>query len=144
MEKEISWKAFEYEFTPRSANWFWTVWILSFSIFFTAYLLANILFGILVLIIAFSISIFASRRPDLIIITLTPKKIIIGKKEIDLENFESFNLSKKNIILKSIKKFSPYTIIPLGAEVDREEIKEYLLEQLIQEDLQEPLGFNLF
>ena len=114
------------------------VWILAFGIFFTAYFFSNILFGIFILISAFSISIFASRKPNLIQISLTPKKIIIANKEIDYENLESFWIENSpnptngqgKILLKSIKKTSPYIIIPLNSKVDIEEIKEYLLEHL--------------
>lgn len=130
MQEEINWEAFEYEYKPRSADWFWVVWILALGISFTAYFFSNTLFGIFILISAFSISIFASRKPNLIKISLTPKKIIIANKEIDYEDLESFWIENTKILLKSIKKTSPYIIIPLNSEIDIREIKEYLLEYL--------------
>jgi len=137
MQKEISWKAFEYEYKPKSPNWFWVIWILSLGIFFTSYLFSNILFGIFILISAFSISIFASRRPNLIKIVINSKKIIIHNKEFNFETLESFWIKDNKILLKSLKKTSPYILIPLNLEVDTEEIKEYLLEHLEEEELSE-------
>ncbi len=137
MEKNISWKAFEYEYKPKSANWFWVVWILAFGIFWTAYTFSNILFGIFILISAFSISIFASRKPNLININLSSEKITIGNKIFNFESLESFWIENNKILLKSRKKISTYIIIPLNPEVDTEEIKEYLLERLKEEKLKE-------
>ena len=137
MEKELSWETFEYEYKPKSANWFWVVWILAFGIFWTAYLFNNTLFGIFILISAFSLSLFASRRPNLIKVTINSEKIIIHTKEINFETLESFFIKNNKILLKSIKKTSPYIIIPLNSEVDTEEIKEYLLGHLEEEELQE-------
>ena len=137
MEKNISWKAFEYEYKPKSANWFWVVWILAFGIFWTAYTFSNILFGIFILISAFSISILASRKPNLININLSSEKITIGNKIFNFESLESFWIENNKILLKSRKKISTYIIIPLNPEVDTEEIKEYLLERLKEEKLKE-------
>ena len=113
------------------------VWILAFGIFWTAYTLSNILFGIFILISAFSISIFASRKPNLININLSSEKITIGNKIFNFESLESFWIENNKILLKSRKKISTYIIIPLNPEVDTEEIKEYLLERLKEEKLKE-------
>ena len=144
MQKEVSWQAFEYEYKPKSANWFWVVWILAFGIFFTAYLFTNILFGILILTSAFCISIFTSRKPNLIKISLTPTKITIGNKEIDIQNIESFWIKNQKILLKPIKKISPFTIIPLNPKIDKKEIKEYLLEYLEEVEHQESIFQIIF
>ena len=143
--EEITWQAFEYDYKPKSANWFWVVWILAFGIFWTAYTFSNILFGILVLVGTFSISLFASRKPDLINIILNNQEIIIHNKRYDLKNLESFwiednpNLvqGQRKILLKSKRKTSPYIIVPLNSNVDTEEIKEYLLQYLEETEHQE-------
>ncbi|MCK4918605.1 MAG: hypothetical protein KAS02_02385 [Candidatus Pacebacteria bacterium] len=149
MDKEIQWKAFEYDFSPKSANWFWVVWILTFGFSFMFYLSGNILFGILILITAFSISIFASRKPDLITIKIISEKIIIKNKEINLKKLESFWIEKNSdsinknkqgkILIKPLKKLSPYIIIPLGLETDIDQIRNYLLRYLIEEELHESI-----
>jgi hypothetical protein len=137
MQEEITWEAFEYEYKPKSTNWFWVIWILALGIFFTAYTFSNILFGIFVLVGVFSISIFASRKPNLIKVTLTDEEIIIYNKKYNFETLESFWIENNKILLKSKRKTAPFIIIPLNPQVDIEEIKEYLLERLEEEKLQE-------
>ncbi|MCK5285642.1 MAG: hypothetical protein KAJ58_00220 [Candidatus Pacebacteria bacterium] len=139
MENEISWEAFEYEFNPKSNNWFWVIWILALGLSVMFYLLGNIVFGILILVAVFSISVFASRKPDLMIIRLNSKKIIIKNKEIDLDDLESFWIENQKILFKSLKKLSPYIIIPLSSRADVEEIRDYLLEYLEEEELHESI-----
>ncbi len=141
--KEISWKTFEYEYKPKSTNWFWVVWILAFGIFWTTYTFSNILFGIFILISAFSISVFASRKPNLIEISITDKEIRVENKIISYKILESFWIENQKILLKSKKKTSPLIIIPLDSEVDIENIKEYLLTRLEEEELHESF-FQVF
>ena len=87
---------------------------------------------------------FYSRKPNLIKISLTPTKITIGNKEIDIQNIESFWIKNQKILLKPIKKISPFTIIPLNPKIDKKEIKEYLLEYLEEVEHQESIFQIIF
>jgi len=135
----MQWKAFEYEYREHSNNWFTSVWIIAFAIFITTYLQNNVLFGILILLFAFSASIFATRRPNLIRIYLNHEEIQIADKNIDLRTIYSFCIDENKILLKSRQKTKALIIIPLEPQVDREEIKEYLIESLKEEELHESI-----
>ncbi|MCK4386890.1 MAG: hypothetical protein KAV41_02290 [Candidatus Pacebacteria bacterium] len=159
MVSEIKWKAFEYKYRHKGADWYWCLWILALGAFITSYIFNNILFGIFILLSAFSLSLYASKRPSLINFTLSEKGILINDKLIpysDLESFwvadspnppgvdgSSFAKSMEDkqgkILFKAKKKTSPYIIIPLPKDtVDAEEIKEYLLKRLKEVEHREP------
>ncbi|MCK5021891.1 MAG: hypothetical protein KAR54_01425 [Candidatus Pacebacteria bacterium] len=130
---EINWQAFEYEYNSKSTNWFWMVWILAFSIAMTAYLFNNLLFGVFVLVGAFSVSLFASRKPSLISFSLSKKGVLIKNNLIPFSTLESFWIEEdinNKILFKSEKKTSPYIVIPLDKEIDINEVRRYLLEYL--------------
>jgi len=51
----IEWDAHEYEHRERSPDWFWAVGIISVSVAVAAVIFGNIIFGILVIIAAFTL-----------------------------------------------------------------------------------------
>ena len=155
MSHKINWQALEYEYKPKSADWFWTVWIVASGATIASFLLNNILFGIFILLSAFSVSIYASKKPSLINFSLSEKGISINNKLISYSALESFWITEDlnptdrqdpdpaderspkpaigqgKILFKAKRKTSPYISIPLTKKViDSEEIKEYLLKHL--------------
>ena len=61
--KEIKWETWEYEYIPKSNNWFWVVGIITIGLATASVLLDNILFAIFVALAGFTISLYASRKP---------------------------------------------------------------------------------
>ena len=145
MQEELKWQAFEYEYKDKSADWFWVVWIISFSIAVTAYLFNNILFGIFIIISAFSLSIYASRKPSLLNFKLSEKGISINDKLILIKSLKSFWIEDDlKIILQAKSKATPYIIIPLNKSLDINKIREYLLKELEEEEHHETLSQKIF
>lgn len=146
MASEIKWKAFEYKYRHKSTDWYWCLWILALGAFITSYISNNILFGIFILLSAFSLSLYASKRPSLINFILSEKGISINDNLIPYSDLESFwvandpaSVGQDKILFKAKKKTSPYIIIPLPKDaVDAEEIKEYLLKRLKEVEHREP------
>jgi hypothetical protein len=113
------------------------------------------LFGIFILLSAFSLSIYASRRPDLLKFSISKKGFLVGTKLLPFSSFISFwvedednnssdNNKQRKIILRAKNKTVPYVIIPLDGEVDTEEIREYLLKHLEEKEHHEPLSQRIF
>ena len=139
MSHEINWQAPEYEYKPKSADWFWTVWIVAIGATIASFLLNNILFGIFILLSAFSVSIYASKKPSLINFSLSEKGISINNKLILYSTLESFWVTedpnptdgRRKILFKAKRKTSPYISVPLTEKtIDSKEIKECLLKHL--------------
>lgn len=145
MSEEINWQAFEYEHQTKSADWFWIIWILAIGIAITAYLFNNLLFGIFILISAFCLSLYASRKPSLLNFTISEKGILINEKLIPFISLKSFWIEDdKKIIFQANRKTAPYIIIPLDDSVSIKYLREYLLKQLEEVEHVEPLTQKIF
>ena len=134
---KIEWDAHEYEHKERSSDWFWAVGIISVSVAVTAVILGNIIFGILVLISAFALSLFANRLPSTIHMIVDEKGVTRSKALYPYSTLKSFWIDMehphKKIILRSEKMFMPLIVIPLGDNTDVEEIHENISSMLSEE-----------
>ncbi len=127
----IKWEAPEYEYIPKSPNWFWSVGIIAVAIAVASVLLGNALFAILVLLAGFSVILFASRRPRKIWFSLTVQGIQIDNRLFPYENIRSFWIHydpphKKMLSIELKKIFMPGMLIPLS-DNDPNVIREHLL-----------------
>lgn len=137
MEK-INWKAPEYIHTEKNSDWYWIVGIITISIALIAIILNNIIFAILIIVSMFTLTLYASRRPENIDIEINEKGISVGQTYYPYGNLESFWVETKDkfprIIILPKKTVSSYIII-LIKDADPEEIRDFLsnyLEEVIQ------------
>lgn len=133
----MEWEAHEYEHKHRSQDWFWAVGIISVSIAVAAVIFGNVILGILILVGAFSLTIFANRPPSIQHVILDESGITRGKIHYPFQTLESFWIdsqhSHKKIILKSEKTFMPLIVIPIGEGVDMDQIHDILIQFLEEE-----------
>ena len=127
----IKWEAPEYEYRPKSPNWFWSAGIISAAVAAASVLLGNILFAILVLLAGFSVILFGGRRPKIIWFSLTAQGIQIGDRLFPYDNIRSFWIHydppyKKILSIELKKVFMPMMLIPL-ADNDPNVIREHLI-----------------
>ncbi|MDP2642101.1 MAG: hypothetical protein Q8P21_02325 [bacterium] len=134
---KIEWDAHEYEHKERSPDWFWAVGIIAISIAIASVIFGNIIFGILVLIGAFALSLFANRPPGTIHIVVDERGVTRAKVRYPYDTLESFWIDTDHphnkIIIRSKKMFMPLIIVPLGESVDVEELHENLSQFLAEE-----------
>ena len=143
MNKEIiQWKAYEYNHREKSSDWFWAVGIIAFSAAAAAVIFNNIIFAIFIILSAFTLSMYAARKPLLINIELNDKGIVVDKYMYPYQNIEKFCMTERQfgnvLIIKSIKKTLPYTSISTE-QIDPDEIREYLSHHLKEEEMTEPI-----
>ena len=137
----FKWSAQEYEYFPKSADWFWIVSILAAAVFAASIILGNFLFGILALVSGVAIILYGVRKPRNITFLITVRGVQIGSKFYPYENLESFWLHydpphKKELSLKSKKIFMPYIQIPLG-DTDPNVVRDFLLKFTKEKEHQE-------
>ncbi len=138
----MQWKAYEYNHQEKSSDWFWAIGIIAFSAAAAAVIFNNIIFAIFIILSAFTLSMYAVRKPSIINIELNDKGIITGKNIYFYQTLEKFWVARKKygniIILKSKKSIFPYVTI-MAEQVDSEEIREYLSQHIEEEEMTEPL-----
>lgn len=132
---KIEWDAHEYEHKERNQDWFWAVGIIAVSVAIASIIFGNVIFGILVLIGAFTLTLFANRAPEKIHITVNERGVARGNIFYSYSTLESFWIdtehSHPKIILKSQKMFMPLIIIPLGV-IDVDNLHDNLSKHLTE------------
>lgn len=142
MEQDyIKWKAYENNDIEHPDDWYWALGILSVAFALTSVILGNIIFGVLIIVSAFSIALHAKRPPEMYEFELNPKGVRINDKIYLYQTLEAFWIEEEfnpQIILRSSKKLMPYIFIPLGDEnVDL--VRNYLIQVLEEEPMRESL-----
>ena len=138
---KLSWKTIEYLHSEKTRDWYWIVAIITVSIALVSIILNNLIFAILIIISSFTLSLFASRRPEIIDVEIDNVGLSVGPTEYPYKELESFWVETREanpkIILKSKKVFSPFIVV-LIHDVEIEEIHKALLQHLPEEEHVEP------
>lgn len=141
MEK-ISWQTHEFHYREKSSDWYWIVGIVAVSVAIIAIILNNIIFAILILVSAFTLSLFATKKPNFVEITLDKDAVTIGNNRHPYSMFDSFWIETRDdvprIIFKPKKIYVPLLVI-FTEDVSLEKIREVLSNSLSEEELTEPL-----
>ncbi|NQV93095.1 hypothetical protein HQ403_01195 [Candidatus Kaiserbacteria bacterium] len=145
----ISWQGYEYTHHEKSSDWFWALGIVALSSAITAIIFKNILFALLLLIGAFTVALFAAKRPHLIHFEITRRGVTIDDALYPFSTLESFWIDEDehghhSLILKSQRLIMPYVVIPLDESVQFEDIRNILLIKLEEEEMQEPTSHKIF
>jgi hypothetical protein len=155
----LSWQAHEFEYRPKSADWYWALWIITVAIAVISILLNDILLGLLVIIGAFAISLLSNNPSPLLHYEITASGIRIGPKLYPYDTLQSYNIDEfeitdnddgsttdlniiqhgqSKLIVKSRKLFMSLIIIPLS-DMRSDNVNAILEKYLPREsDLHEP------
>lgn len=143
------WEAHEYYFQAKTTDWYWAVGIIGVSIATISIIYGNVLFAMLVLISTFALSIFASKEPPLVRFEINKSGILIGRTLFPFGTLDSFWVEDNKhlghpsqLFIKSKKVMVPLIAIPLEG-MDPEDIRDFLLDHLLEDQHAEPLGQKL-
>ncbi|MES2087976.1 MAG: hypothetical protein V4467_03205 [Patescibacteria group bacterium] len=139
----LEWEAYEYNYTEKSADWYWAVGIIAVSVAITAVLFNNVLFAIFIILSLCTLMLYANRKPNLLPIKLDNRGIQEGKIRYLYSSIESFCVEDQHvehkIILKSKKKLLPYIVIPIR-DIPADTVHDHLKKYLPEEEHSEPLA----
>lgn len=126
-----NWQDFEYEYFEKSAEWFWSIIVLSLAAAVASFILDNFLFGILAVVSGVALALFGVKKPRFINFEITARGVCVEDKIFLYEELESFWVHydppfTKFLSLKSKKILMPYIQIPMG-DADPNAIREILL-----------------
>ena len=147
--KDLEWKTIEHHHEEKSSDWFWILGIISLATAILAVYFGNILFAIVILLSTFTIVLFIHTKHQEIDVSINKKGIRIDKILYPYTNLESFWIDEEEefdhvqtqLLVKSQKVLQPLIIIPIPDEVDLEDLKNYLLSYIDEEEMKEPF-FN--
>ena len=139
---KISWKTHEYLHSQKTTDWYWMVAIVTISIALISIILNNVIFAILIIVSSFTLSLFASIKPEIVDVEIGPAGVTMGKTRYPYSNLDSFWIETRDahprIIIKSKKVFMPFLVLFLS-EADPEKIHPILMQHLPEEEHIEPL-----
>lgn len=148
MSDSIEWKAPEYSYRERSGDWFWAVGIIAASLAVTAVLLGDALFAVVILIAAFTLAMYAKRKPRLVKFEVGERSIRAGQSSYPYATLAAFWVeeftSPPKLIFKSKKITMPHIILPIDAEtVSPPALRQFLAKRLPEEEMMEPLSLKI-
>ncbi|MEK7209045.1 MAG: hypothetical protein AAB677_02190 [Patescibacteria group bacterium] len=134
---QFTWETLEYEHYEKSPNWFWAIGLGGAMLILVAILMKNFLLAILLLLATFALILHGGKRPDKITVAIGRQGVQVRHLLYPFKTLRSFwvhdHLPIKKITLRSDKAFMPHLHLPLGDEVDHEEVRLFLLEHLPEE-----------
>ncbi len=143
--KSIEWKALEHEHQDHSQEWFWAVGIIAAASAILALYFQNIILAILIVIAAFASILQAHTPPRIMQYRISRRGVQAGSTMYPFTSLQSFWVIDEEIndriIIRSQKMMMPYIVIPFDStKTDPDEIRNYLLEYLDEEEMEEPLS----
>lgn len=143
VKESVEWQAFEYHHHEKSSDWYWALGIIAIALCVTAILLGNILFAIVIVLSAFTLALYANRKPRRITVRLTSTSIHLGEESYSYGEIDSFWMEDRDhsprIIFKSIKSTSPFIIFPVEG-VSSDHVREFLGKYIPEVEHEEPFS----
>jgi len=143
MQAEIRWQAPEFITYEKGTDWYWAVGVIAITLAVAAILFGNILFSLVIIIGTAALSMQASRDPEIREFAVGDRGVQIDDTLYPYSSIISFwvenNPHEQKLLLQSEKMWMPYIVMPI-AEVDPEEVRNFLINYLPEEEHQEPLS----
>jgi hypothetical protein len=143
------WETNEYFFQEKTSDWYWSVGIIGVSIAILSAIFGNGLFALLLLLSTFALALFGSKKPNILRFEVSKKGIMIGNTLYPFGTLDSFWVEDNRhinrpskLIIKSRKIIVPLIAIPLD-DVNPEDVRDFLLDHLLEDHHIEPLGQKL-
>lgn len=143
MQEEIRWHAPEFITYEKGTDWYWAVGVIAITLAVAAIIFGNILFALVIIIGAVALSMQASRDPEIREFVVTDRGVQVDDTLYPYSSLVSFwvenNPYEQKLLLQSEKMWMPYIVAPI-AEVDPEEVRNFIIQYLPEEEHQEPLS----
>lgn len=141
----IRWKAREYHFRKKSADWYWILWggtlLISAVVY---YFFDDPIFATLIVFLGLLFTLIGNKRPKIRKYAVNEKGIYLadGKEFISFDELSSYNIlhEEGKIIFDFKKKFKPIVELPFEKSQSVKKLDEFLSSKLSKnEDLFIPL-----
>lgn len=134
-QKEISWRAAEYDHSTRSLLWYFWLIAIVVSLAAFAFWQRNFFFGVFVILAGTMIAFFSRRRPQVFEFKISENGVFVSDKiSFDYDDLESFFVRDRpghldEIVLKKKTRINPFVKIPIDSKL-AEKAKEILAEKI--------------
>jgi c-di-AMP phosphodiesterase-like protein len=140
----IQWSFPEYRHQKKGADWFWAIGIIAIVVFIISLLYNNILFALFILIAAFTLMMYAAKKPKTLVFSINTRGVHVGNAEYSFHTLKSFWIhqypTEDILIIESETWLVPYLHIPIASEISTEHIREIFLDILPEKEHHESLS----
>ena len=137
---EIHWEAEEFAYHPKDSQWFITAGIVALGVFVSLLILKNVFGAATILLFFIIIYLYATKKPDIIPVTINTRGVAVKNKLAPYSNIASFWILYeppiKELILIRKEHFTPKITIPLGT-ANPIEVRNILLANAVKEKEEE-------
>ena len=145
--RSVYWEAPEHTHIEKSPDWFWLLGIIAVTAAIVSIIFHNILFAIVILLGAITMSLVGHKRPRIIPYEVSNRGVRIDNTLYPYATLDSFYLDEDapldpQLLLKSKKLFAPLLILPIPEE-HADLIDSMLAERLPEEHIEEPFANRL-
>lgn len=149
MQPILEWLSPEHHFDKKDNDWYWILGIITLASSVLAFYFDNFLFGVLIIVAGVTIGILSYKETKQVEVKIVTKGIILGRQFYPWLSYRSFwiedeHIHGNRILLHPLGSFTPLVIIPIGDDVDLNEVRDILLEFLEEEYLQESIIHKWF
>ena|SRR3989338_8722394 len=133
---QIEWATYEYEHHEKTPDWYWALGVIALGLIVVAFIFKNFLFAIIIIIGAFTMALYASRRPEIVNITLSPRGVKIKNRMFPYQNIKSFWIEydppyQKELIIEADRLALP------KISVDMEDVDPLLVRNFLKQFIRE-------
>jgi len=140
----LEWSALSHEHKDdKGQDWYWALGLIVVSVAIASILLGNVLFALLVIMAAVALGLSVNQKPGLNDYTINTRGISINGLLYPYKNLEAFWIDETRpgdnvLILDTQKTLMPHLIIKIPDSVSTNDVQDYLLDYLPEEELYEP------
>lgn len=141
----LRWNAHEHAHFERGSDWYWALGIIAVATAITAIIFADVLFGILIIVAAFTMALISRTPPRDIEFEISEKGIRIDNVVHPYKEIIAFWVEKDSdplLLIDTIKVMTPNLIIPLEG-VDPNAVRSHLLKHVKEVEMKEPLAHKI-
>lgn len=140
----VEWEAAEFEPNEKGSDWYWALGIVAIAGAVAAIVLGNTLFGVVILLGASTMLLFAGREPNVVHFGITQRGVRIGNKLYPYSTLKAYYIDEEHahgpqLLVESERMFMPILVLPIPEE-HLDDIDDILATRLPEEHLEEPLA----
>jgi len=140
----FEWETLEYQSKERPQDWYWAVAVIVVALAIASFIFVNFILSIFVVLSGATLILIALRDPDVITVAINDRGVQVNQKLYPFPVFDSFWVEENEevplIILKSEQVYTPLILVPIAEGIDLEELRDFLVEYLDEEELEVPLS----
>jgi hypothetical protein len=144
----MSWNVREYPDKKRHPDWYWGVCLIAIGLAVLSVISGNLLFAIVIVLATMTLLLYAVRTPRAIMVDVGDDGIVVEGLWHPYKTLESFWIDTTDpyhakLILEPKGTFSFHVVVPISGEIHENELREFLLKYLKEEEHEEPFAHKI-